>query len=509
MALRLRAAYLAVAAAFAWLIGLWVPRRIIGGDTPYLVDGTDALAKCLSRHDLVACGFTGHLSAAGQMSPIGPYPLLQYVPDFLTRSLGATHHSRYAVLALLSALAVVAALLLAWLVLSRLGIPYWIWGFSIVVLSGPLLVYANTTWGEMLAGGVLVFLVAAAVLQAPPPVVAVAAFAACLTKETSYPFVAAIGLLGLVLARRRTGAPIRRHVLIGAGGIALGFVSASLFNVLRFGSIGNTNYLQPEFRTPLSRIPELAVGLFVAPNGGILIFWSAATLLLAAMVVIPFVRRNARFDRKVALALAAIVVGLTLGLASWYSPFGWVAWGPRLSLPWVLPVLLLGLAAFGRPLGALAGRLLEPGWRFLLIGVALVAVTLPQVGYMWRRETVDAFFALSLKNEHCTTPAGPGGSPDYYACLHETMWERRSIINDALSGLGVPGGAFTAVVVAAGLFGCLVLLRDGVRSRGDVAGQVVVEQVDGQGPEAVRLEGVLHERRRLADEPGLRVDDQE
>ncbi len=485
MALRLRAAYLAVAASFAWLIGLWVPRRIIGGDTPYLVDGTDALAKCLSRHDLVACGFTGHLSAAGQMGPIGPYPLLQYVPDFLARSLGATHHSRYAVLALLSTLAVVAALLLAWVVLSRVGLRPWIWGFFIVVLSGPLLVYANTTWVEMLAGGLLVFLAAAAVLPAPPPVVAVAAFAACLTKETSYPFVAAIGLLGLVLARRRTGSPIRRHVLFGAAGIAVGFGCAALFNVLRFGSVENTNYLQSEYRTPLGRIPEFAAGLFVAPNGGILFFWPVAALLMAAMVVLPFVRRGARFDRKVALALAAIVIGLTLGLASWYSPFGWIAWGPRLSLPWVLPLVLLGLAAFGKPLGALAARLLAPGWRLLLVALALVAVTLPQVGYMWRRETLDAFFALSLKNEHCTAASGPGGSSDYFACLHETMWQRRSIINDALSGLGEPAGAVTAVVVAAGLLGCLALLRDGLRSRGDVAGQVVVEQVDGQRPEAV------------------------
>src|SRR6266540_6034641 len=134
MALRLRAAYLAVAASFAWHIGLCVPRRIIGGDTPYLVDGTDALAKCLSRHDLVACGFTGHLSAAGQMSPIGPYPLLQYVPDFLARSLGATHHTRYAVLALLSTAAVVTTVILARVVLSRVGTPAWIWGFLLVVL---------------------------------------------------------------------------------------------------------------------------------------------------------------------------------------------------------------------------------------------------------------------------------------------------------------------------------------------------------------------------------------
>jgi hypothetical protein len=410
----------------------------------------------------------------------------------------------------------VAALPLAWAVLSRIGLRAWIWGFLIVVLSGPLLAYANTTWGEMLASGLLVFLVATTVLRAPPLIVAVAALGACLTKETSYPFVAAMGLLGLVLARRRTGKPIRRHVLFGAAGIAVAFGCAALFNVLRFGSVGNTNYLRPEFRTPLGRISELTVGLIVAPNGGILVFWASATVMMAAMVILPFVRRGAgseaRFDRKVALALAAIVLGLTFGLATWYSPFGWVAWGPRLSLPWVLPLVLLGLAAFGKPLGVLTGRLLAPAWRLLLIGVALVAVTLPQVGYMWRRETVDAFFALSLNDERCTAPGF--GSPDYYACLHDEMWTRRSIVNDALSGLGEPGGTFTAIVVAAGLLGSLILLREGLRSPGDlraanVPGEVVAEQVDPERTEAVRGDRLAHDRRRLRHETRLRINDQE
>ena len=32
-----------------------------------------------------------------------------------------------------------------------------------------------------------------------------------------------------------------------------------------------------------------------------------------------------------------VVRRLIAGLASWFSPFGWWAWGPRLSLPWVIP----------------------------------------------------------------------------------------------------------------------------------------------------------------------------
>jgi hypothetical protein len=443
----------AVAFGCAWIVAVWVTHRVVGGDTPWLVDGTDQLVRCLSSGDLVKCGYTGQLTATGQTTTIGPYPLLQYLPDLITRSLGATHHSRYAVLALLSTVAVVVAVGVATRVLARLGLRAWAWAFLAVVLSGPVLVYANTTWGEMLAAALLVFLAAAALVQAPPLALAAAAFAACLTKETSYPFVAAIGLVGLVLARRTTGRPIRPQVVAGAAGMALAFACASAFNILRFGALQNTNYLRSEFTTPLARIPDTALGLYVAPNGGILIFWSSATVLLAALLLPPLVRRR---DPAIALALALIVAGLTVSLASWYSPFGWVAWGPRLSLPWVLALLLLALAAFGHDLAGPARRLLAPAWRFGLVALAIIVLTLPHVGYLWRQETKDEFFALSRNNHDCDDLPGSRG---YYACLDETMWSRRPIANTALGGLGGQGGTLTAIAVAAALIGCLALLR--------------------------------------------------
>jgi hypothetical protein len=458
--LALPAARLAVAAAFAWLTAVWVTHRVVGGDTPWLVDGTDALAGCLSRHDFDACGFTGRVDAAGQMSAVGPYPLLQYVPDYLARWIGATHDTRYTTLALLGTLAVFAVLALGWLVLSRIGEGAWFWALVLVVLTGPLIVYANTTWGELLAAGLLVCLVAAVVLRAPPPVVAGAVFAACLTKETSYPFVAAIAALGLVLAWRRTRASIRAHLVWGGAGLAAAVVVASLFNRVRFGTLENTNYLQPEFRAPLDRVPEFFAGLLVAPNGGILLFWASASLLSGALLLVPFVRRGSeRFDRWVAVVLALIAVGITVSLAMWWAPFGWIAWGPRLSLPWVLPLLLLALVAFGSAARPFAARLLATPWRLLVVAAAVLALTLPHVGYLWRPQTTTEFFAH--RSERCTS-SRPFGSSAYYTCLREQMWTQRPIMNDALSGLGRAGGAFTAVLVAAAVAGSLVLLREGI-----------------------------------------------
>ena len=433
----------------------------VGGDTPFVLDGSNALLTCLSQHDFNACGYTGKLNHWGLMTPIGYWPLLQHIPDVISIELGATSHpARTRVLTLLSVAGVVGSVALAWLVLSRVRQQAWFWGFMFIVLSSPLITYARTTVGEMLATGLLVGLVAATVLQARPPLVALAAFGACITKETSYPFVVTLGILGLVLARRRTGRPIRAQVIGGIAGTAVAFVLASLLNIVRFGSVQNTNYLDSHFRTPgIGRMLEYAVALLVSPSGGIFIFWLSASVLVSAACLLPFLSRSdRRLDVRPALVLIAICIGLVLGLASWWTPFGWTAYGPRLSLPWLLPLVLMSLVAYGDALAPLTARLLEPVWRLLAIFVAVFALTLPHVGEMWRPNSTVGFFA-QVKN--CQAPWN-GGTAQWHSCQHELLWFKRPQPLYALHGLRTTGGVITSLAVAIGLFGSLVLLRGGL-----------------------------------------------
>src|SRR5207244_3069585 len=245
---------------------------------------------------------------------------------------------------------------------------------------------ARTTAGAARATGLLVALVAATVIPAHPILVALAAVGACWTKETSYPFVAALGLLGLVLARRRTAMPIRRHVVWGAGGMAVGIIAASLFNVVRFGKIISPNFSESDLHTPgIARKLEYAAAVVVSPSGGMFVFWPAACVLVLAACLLPFLRRTRRrLDRRPALVVLLVILGLTLGFASWWSPFGWSAYGPRLALPWGLPLVLLALVAYGDVLGALVRRLLVPSWRLALVAAVVLVFTLPNVGQMWR-----------------------------------------------------------------------------------------------------------------------------
>jgi hypothetical protein len=157
--------------------------------------------------------------------------------------------------------------------------------------------------------------------------------------------------------------------------------------------------------------------------------------------------------------LGFVIAGLTFGFATWWTPFGWAGYGPRLFLPWGLPLVLLVLVAYGEPIGRVVGRLLAPSWRLVLVfGVAL-AFTLPHIGQMWRPHATDRFFAQ--EQPRCDAPWRVGEAK-WNSCLHKQMWLDRPMPLYALHGIATAPGIVTTVVVGLGLLGCLVLLREGL-----------------------------------------------
>ena len=455
---------LGVLSLFVVLAASWLVRPFVSGDTPFVWDGTDAFVDCLSDRDFVACRHSGELDYWGLTSPIGDWPLLQHVPDVFAVTLGGAeaHHTRELLFVTLSVAGIVGSVVLARLALRRTDEAAWFWGFLFIALSGPLLVYGRSTAGEALATGLLVCLVAATTMPAPPPVVGLAVLAASLTKETSYPFVVALGVLGLLLARRRTGASIRRHAIWGAGGLATGVVLASLFNVVRFGSVLNTNYLEPELRTPgLLRPLEYAAALLVSPNGGIVVYWPAASALLVIACLLPLALRSGRhLDLMPSLVLVGVMGALTLGFASWWDIFG-NGYGPRLTIPWVLPLVLIALVAYGTALGDLTLRLLASTWRLLLTFAIVFLLTLPHIGQLWKPDALGRFASGSPP---CDAP-WRGGVREWHACQSGLLWfDHRPRPTYAIEGVATTGGALTSVAVGLALLGCLVLLREDLRA---------------------------------------------
>jgi hypothetical protein len=456
------ASLVAVAGCGVFLVVAWLAMPWVGGDTPFVLDGSNALLDCLSAHDFSRCGYTGQLNHWGLMTPIGYWPLLQHIPDVISIKLGLTSHpARTRVLVFLGVAGLVACVGLAWPVLRRFGVSAWFWGFVFVMLASPFLTYGRQTVGETFAAGLLVCLVAACALQAPGPVVALAAFGAAVTKETSYPFVVAFGVLALVLARRRTGRPIRPQLLWGAAGLVVAIVAASLLNVVRFGSVLNTNYLNHDFRTPgLGRKLEYVVALLVSPSGGIFVFWLFASLLIGAACILPFLARG-RLDRRPAVVLIVVVAALLFGLATWWTPFGWTSYGPRLTLPWIPALVLIALIAYGDALAGVARRVLAPAWGFIAVFAVALVLTLPHIGEMWRPNSSAGFFQQQTP---CDAPWN-GSVAGWHHCQHELVWRDRPVGLFALHGLRSTGGVLTVLVVALGLLGSLALLRDALLAR--------------------------------------------
>jgi hypothetical protein len=460
------ASIVAVAGSFVFLVIAWIAMPWVAGDTPFVMDGTNAFLNCLSSHDYSACGYTGKLNYWGLMTPVGDWPLLQHVPDLISIGLGADGHAaRQRILQLLSVAGVVSAVVLAWVVLSRSGKRAWFWAFMLVVLSSPLLWYARTTAGETLATGLLVCFVAATLLPAHPVVVGLAAIGAAWTKETSYPFIVALGVIGLLLAARRTGVRIRPHLAWGAAGLVVGIVTTSLFNVVRYGKVISPNFFEEGLHTPgIAGKLENAAGVLVSPSGGMFVFWPAASVLVLAACVVAIVwRRRGNIDPLPATVIVLVILGLTLGFASWWTPFGWSAIGPRLALPWGLPLVLLAIAAYGDTLRPLVARLLASPWRLLLVFAVVFAFTLPTIGTMWRPNATGRFFAQ--QQPPCDAP-WRGGVEKWNRCEHEQMWLDRPMPLYGLRGVETPGGATTSVLVAFGLLGCLWLLRGELAPRG-------------------------------------------
>jgi hypothetical protein len=463
---RLRSlALLAALGCLGFFVVVWAAFFWVAGDTPFVLDGSNAFLTCLSQHDYSACGYTGKLNYWGLMSPVGDWPLLQHVPDLIAIELGANGHpARQRILELLSVVGVVGAIGLAWVTLSRIGQRAWFWGFLFIVLTSPLLWYTRTTAAEPLATGYLVALVAATALRAPGPVIALAAIGACWTKETSYPFVVALGVLALVLARRRTGKPIRAQLLWGAAGMIVAITLASLFNEVRFGKVVNPNLFERQLHTNgTARQLEYAGGLLVSPSGGMFVFWPAASVLVLTACLLPLVRRRSLYGRP-ALVLAFVIAGLIFGFASWWTPFGWGGYGPRLFLPWGLPLTLIVLVAYAEPLGRVVRRVLTPLWGLLLVFAVGFVFTLPHIGHMWRPHDTDRFF--DQPKPRCDAP-WRGGEEKWNKCQHEQMWFDRPMPLYALHGLRSPAGVVTSFVVASGLLGCLFLLRRGLTQAAD------------------------------------------
>ena len=373
-------------------------------DTTQLVLWSSTLRECLATGMLGACGGAGH------------FPLFQYLPALALGAAGFEPAAIVRALAVVSFAAFLGLLMAGWRALpaSREARALWL----VVMGSGPLLFYAQSSFGEALAA----FLVAAAVASCwnrlPAPGIAALFALAGITKEIAPPILMVLGVIA-VLANEIPRARMGRSLWAVAVGSLLAVVANASFNVARFGVPYNQILLGPGMPlVPLSERPSFFLGLWFSPNGGLVFFWTSFVAVLAIVLAHSWRPAPAKIP---AYGVALVLAALTYGLSGWWAPFGWIAWGPRLLLPWIPACLMILLRAYPKEtlvLGQLGGAA-----RAAIFAVIAIA-GLSQFSALYGLEVIQRIFGPA---PGCPSiPTDPANQAQYYFhCMRYYVWEPR------------------------------------------------------------------------------------
>jgi hypothetical protein len=305
--------------------------------------------------------------------------------------------------------------------------------------------------------------------------VALLACTAAITKEPAAAFVAALVLIAYY-SRRLGLRPA--HLAAGAGGAAAGLLLNGAFNLFRYGTPVNLDYLRPGLEMPLQLRPQYVLAQVVSPTFGMLWFWPAAVGLLALCTWLALrggsrLRRPMREPAVWVLVLAGL---LLVGFASWHAPFGSSVWGSRLLLPWMPALTLLAVAIYGPECEAFLAR----ASRRVVIagGIAVLALALPHLGVLvdsssreHRWPGVAADLAEVAYQPFVPTPACPvfpdpiDTSEDYYyRCLHASTWDMGFALTRGYGPLSHGARALWGLGLAAAVFSLLSLGFPAMRS---------------------------------------------
>lgn len=388
---------------------------VVEGDTTWVLVGADEILRCLAGERPRPC------------RGVGQWPLLQFLPALPLAAAGVALAEIGKLLAYLSIASFVGLLVVTWRcvgersrVTASLGI--------VVLVSGELVYYANRSFGEMTAAFLGVCLVAACLRGRRPGQVGLWAFLCSLTKESSFPFLALLGGLCLIARDSRESPRVllrrERASLAGlASGLGLGLAATLGMNLFRFGVPHNVEYLgNLAWTGPLSTQLQHLAALWIAPNVGFVFFWPLFVLVLATVAVLLW---RDRAPRRAWLPLAGTLVVLallSLFLARWWAPYGWWAWGSRLILPWVPPVLLLLLWSHAERLEQSVASVLRRRTRHLaaLAAAGVVGLGLPHLTSAFRSEEfiVDTFMVPGV----CSGADHPSTRSRFFECLRDEAW---------------------------------------------------------------------------------------
>jgi len=294
------------------------------------------------------------------------------------------------------------------------------WAIMVIMLSGPLLMYAHCTFNELVAAFLILCFTAAVTGSTGPVVCASLFWLGGITKETAPAILAVIWIGTMWIHRSQQN---RRRLLTQGIALAIALIATiatnASFNFLRYRTVWNLNYLQPhELIRPWSWRAQYCLALWLSPSGGIVMFWPTLIIPMIGVMVVALRKRQSAAP---AAMVAIILGGLTWGLSGWYTPFGWEAWGPRLMLPWMPAALLILLRAYPDACGRFVDLCVRDHRVFVITATISCVCALPHVMAAAEPRVVGPFFDNDWRFPHGASPLQP---EQYYAQNLYLAWQK-------------------------------------------------------------------------------------
>lgn len=276
------------------------------------------------------------------------------------------------------------------------------------LLSGYLFWYMFSSFSEALVFFLFSLFVLAIVEKWKILYIGIIAFFCTITKDIAFPFIIAFLILTIFSTNnsyktirdllRLTFTHINDYKIVYLA-IILGICINSLFNLFKYGTITNAFYTSPIYQVPIEFAIKNFYMIFFSPAHGLLYVWFSFFCLLISSFFF-FLK-----DSKAMTALAClffILAAMTFGFAFWFSPFGMIAWGPRLNLPLLAPICLLIIIFYGKFLSNFLKKL-HPIYSFLLIFLSLALSSLPNLA---AKLNIMNFFMLASQPLKTITDSG-------------------------------------------------------------------------------------------------------
>ena len=405
--LQTKALLVLLSCSLGWFYFKQLP--ILSGDTVALSQSARSLVSCLENGQFRGCAGTNQ------------FGLPQHIPAMFLAWKGLDDAS---IVFVLSCLNVLALVLLARMIYKSAAISMITKTFiGITLFIGPIIAYGPYSFGEAISTLAYVGLVIA-ILDKKYFRLIFFMVLAVTSRETAFVSIALLTAAILIFDSKKSRREIREMSSAIYGSMLLGIVFLFSFNIWKFNTWKNLPHMDPVLRTPGLRLKiESAIGIFLSPNGGLVPYWFLGAV--AAMGIPLWGLMNRRLSTRKRFGFLLLISGFLAQVAilsSWYAPYGWVAWGPRLIVPTtamgatICLVIILQDEEILRNIGRF--RLLS-----LPIGIFGVITLIPTVGFLQNPTRTMSWFAGG-NDAVCPTPAVIQLDQAYYfKCLIHGSWK--------------------------------------------------------------------------------------